>query len=112
MKKIIFFAYLKSPKKRVGSELYLEPDPDPLVRCTDLDPHQNVKGPQHLLLVGKAAVSLSILASQTRIHYSIAVKIFYPVHWDWISVNNRNKEGIGENTGEFTEGNFCRLIPA
>jgi hypothetical protein len=44
-KKYFFFASLQSMKKGVGPEL--DPDPDPLVRGTDPDPHQNVTDPQH-----------------------------------------------------------------
>jgi hypothetical protein len=46
--KINFFASL-----RKESEPELDPDPNLLVRCTDLDPdpHQNVTVPQHWLLL-------------------------------------------------------------
>ncbi len=41
MKKMIYFAYLKSLKKEV------ELDPDPLDRGKDPDQHQTVTDPQH-----------------------------------------------------------------
>jgi hypothetical protein len=41
--KQIFFASLKSLKKESDPE----PDPDPFVRGTDPDPHQNVADPQN-----------------------------------------------------------------
>jgi hypothetical protein len=46
-RKKFFFAFLKSLKKGVGSELDL--DPDLFVRGEDPVPHQNVSDPQHLL---------------------------------------------------------------
>jgi hypothetical protein len=44
-----------SYKNKIGGRDKLDPDPDPLVRGADPDPHQNVTDPQHcycsLLLV-------------------------------------------------------------
>jgi hypothetical protein len=107
-----FFAFLKSPKKTVGHGVGSGAESGSISQRYGSGSAPKCHGSPTLTLSRKVVVSLSILASQIRIHYSITLKIFYPVHWDWISVNNRNKEGIGENTGEFTGGNFCRLIPA
>ncbi len=45
-----FFASLKSLKTESDPEL--DPDPDPLVRGTDPDPHKNVTDHQHYFLGG------------------------------------------------------------
>jgi hypothetical protein len=53
MKKIkkYFFCILKIKKSdpELDPDPYLEPNPDPFVRGTDSDPHQNVTDPQHCL---------------------------------------------------------------